>query len=182
MNLAGEIQNLFGQLDFIWISSWDLLILLFFVLISIGYTFLFVTRGRVVPLLVATYMAFVLVEFAPFLTRELGERFGLNELFELRLLAFAIIFLVILFVLSRVILQSPVGAETFGVLASFILSLAQTGFLIAVIVSYLPPEITREFSQITTQVFVGNTVLFYWAVAPVVLLLLLGHKANQDVG
>ncbi len=154
-------------------SPWDFLIFGFLILVSLAYTVFFVSRGKLLPVLVATYMSFVLVEFAPFLTTPKAE---------FKLAAFAGAFLVILFVLSRVILQSPVGAETFGLIASFLLSLAQTGFLTAVIVSHLPPEITREFSTLTSRIFVGKTVLFYWAAAPIILLLLLGHKANQEVG
>lgn len=164
------------------LGSWDLLILVFLVLVSIGYTVLFVTRGKLLPLLVSTYMSFVLVEFAPFLGVSIGKSFGLAAPFEMKLIVFAVIFFAVLYVLSRVIFQSPVGAETFGILPSFVLSVAQTGFLLAVLISFLPREITQEFSNLTRVLFVGGNALFYWAVAPVVLLLILGRKANQDVG
>lgn len=155
------------------IPSWDLLMLVFLILVSIGYAFLFVNRGKLIPILVSTYMAFVLVELAPFFS---------VESFLPRLLAFAVIFLVILFVLSRVVFQSPVGSETLGVLPSFLLALAQTGFLLAAVVSFLPRDITREFSGLTRMIFVGNTALFYWAAVPVVLLVILGYRANREVG
>lgn len=162
-------------------SDWDLLIFGFLIAVTIAYAVLFVGRGKVVPILVSTYMAFLLVQFAPFLSADLAQKFNL-ELYELRILAFAAIFLLVLYILSRVIFQSPVGAETFGILPSFLLSLAQTGFLIAIVVSFLPPPITQQFSELVAKVFLGTDLLFYWAAAPVILLLLIGRKANRKVG
>lgn len=180
-DITAKTSSFFSQWN-LSLGSWDFLILFFLVLVTIAYTFLFVTRGKLLPVLVSTYMALVLVEFAPFLNLDLAKRFGLAELFTLKLLAFGMVFLLVMFLLSRVILQSPVGAETFGVLSSAVFALSQTGFLLAVIISFLPGEITGQFSALARTVFVGRDVLFYWAAAPVVLLLALGRKANREVG
>lgn len=163
------------------ITSWDFLVFVFLGAGSVIYMFFFVNRGKVVSVLLATYVAFWLTQFLPILTRDYAARFNL-ELFELRLVAFAAIFLLVIFILSRVILQSPVGIETFGILGSFVLALAQVGFLTAVLVSFLPEQITLEFSDLVARLFVSSNALFYWALAPIISLLFLGRKANREVG
>lgn len=168
----GQASGAFAQLN-LHSSTWDILLLGFLLAVSAVYTILFVTRGKIIPMLLATYMAFVLLKYAPFpAVRD----------FPSDVLAFVLVFLLILFILSRVILQSPVGSETFGVVSSFVLALAQTGFLVAVLLTLLPPEIVRQFSQLAQLVFIGEAALFYWALAPVLLLLFIGRIANREVG
>lgn len=179
--LISGIIDFFNTVD-VSISSWDFLIWTFFGFASVVYAILFVSRGRIVPILLSTYIAFFLVEFNPFLTLQLGQRFGLDEAHEVRLAAFALAFLVSLLVLWRVVLQSPVGAETFGMIAAFLLAVSQVGFLIAVVISFLPPNIIRNFSELSFEVFLGGNKFFYWTAAPVVFLLLFGRKANREVG
>ncbi len=176
-----KVINQIRSIDFS-LDSWDLLILLFLGAGSVLYAHLFVNRGKIMPVLVSTYMAFVLVNFAPFLGPNLAVKLGFSELYLLRLLAFAVTFLVVLYVLSRVLLQAPVGSETFGVLPSFLLALTQIGFLAAVLISYLPEETTEQFSDFLQRLFVGTEALFYWAAASVILLLILGRKANREIG
>ncbi len=179
-----EILKFVNQIRAIDLSldSWDLLILFFLGLGSILYAYFFVNRGKIMPILVSTYTAFVLVNFAPFLDPNLATKLGFPELYLLRLVAFALTFLVVLYILSRVLFQAPVGAETFGVFPSFLLALIQMGFLISVLVSYLPAEITNDFSEFVARLFVGTSALFYWAAASVFLLLIFGRKANKEVG
>lgn len=183
-NAGSEVAKFASQwsvLGKLSVTSWDLLIFGFLLGVTIFYTFIFVSRGRVVPILVATYMAFVLVRFAPFLTKSLAENVGLSQLFVLKLIVFAAVFLVLLYVLSRAILQSPVGAETFGIWASFAAALSQVGFLLAVLISFLPITITREFSAFSKLIFIGDNQFFFWALAPIILLLILGRKANREI-
>ncbi|KKW29818.1 MAG: hypothetical protein A3K06_02920 [Candidatus Doudnabacteria bacterium RIFCSPHIGHO2_01_52_17] len=162
-----------GLLDFVNFGSWDFLVLAFFVSAAIGYAFLYVARGKVMPLLVAAALSFLLVDFAP--VSALGD-------FPARLIGFAAVFFLILFILSRVIMQSPVGSETFGRIASLLLALSQTGFLVSILISLLPDETLNQFSNFVTTVFVGGNVIFYWAAASVLLLLLVGKRANDEVG
>jgi hypothetical protein len=171
-----------GNFLYLGLGSGDLLILLFLLIATIVYTLLFVTRGKLIPMLVGTYMAWVLVQYAPFLSLALAQRFGFQEIYTFKLLVFSILFVLIFWVLSRVIFQSPVGSETFGIIPSIFLALSQSGFLTAVIVSFLPHQVTRHFAVVTNQLFAGANALFYWALAPVALLLILGRKANQEVG
>ena len=160
-------------LDFQNFGSWDFLVLCFVAGVTLGYAFLYVGRGKVVPLLVAAALSFLLVDYAP--VSALAD-------FPARLIGFVAMFFVILFILSRVILQSPVGSETFGRLASLLLALSQTGFLVSILTSLLPDEVLDQFSNFVTAVFVGGDVIFYWAAAAVLLLLLVGKRANDEVG
>jgi hypothetical protein len=151
-------------------SIWDLAIFGVLIAGSLVYAFL-VGHGRLIAVLVATYMSFVLIQAVPFFS---------PEEFEFRLGAFVIVFFLILFMLMPVVFESPVGVETFGILLSLVLALAQTGFFAAVLVSFLPEEITARLSSITQTLFVGDTAFFVWALIPVVILLLVGRKINQE--
>lgn len=164
------------------IGSWDFLLLLFLAAATISYTFLFVVRGKLVSVLMTTLTAYLLVEFAPFLDSALGARFSFAELWQMRLAVFGTVFLLLFYILSRVILQSPVGAETFGVFPGVLVALTQIGFLLSIIVSYFPVTITSEFSGSIEKLFVSNTALFYWGFAAIILLLFVGNKANRKVG
>ena len=160
-------------LDFVNFSSWDFLILTFFISAACGYAFLYVARGKVMPMLVASSLSLLLVDSAPI---------SALEEFPARLIGFAAIFLLILFIFSRVIMQSPVGSETFGRIASLFLSFSQTGFLISILTSLLPDPILNQLSNFVTTAFVEGNVIFYWAAASVLLLLLVGKRANDEVG
>lgn len=179
-----ELNNVFSKITgaSLTITSWDFLIWLFFGLVAFFYGLLFVSHGKLVPIFVATFVSLVLVQLAPFLTLEFGNRFGFTEIYQVKLVAFAISFSLLLLFLSRVIFQAPVGAETFGMLGSFVLSISQVGLLTATIVSFLPSTITSQFSEWTAKIFFLNDVMFYWAAASVVLLLLFARKANKEVG
>lgn len=179
-DIVEDVTNLAANYH-VSVASWSFIIFAFWGVGSLVYAFFFVSRGKVVPVLLGTYVAFWLTQFLPILTRDLAGRFNL-ELFELQLLAFAVIFLLVIFVLSRVILQSPVGAETFGVAGSLLLAVAQVGFLTAVLASFLPTAVTEEFSPLAARLFLQHDTLFYWALAPIVSLLFLGRKANREVG
>lgn len=179
-----ELNNVFSKITgaSLAITSWDFLIWLFFGLVAFFYGLLFVSHGKLVPIFVATFVSLTLVQLAPFLTVEFGNRFGLEEIYQVKLVAFAISFSLLLFFLSRVIFQAPVGAETFGMIGSFILSISQVGFLVATIVSFLPAAITSQFSEWTAKIFLLDNVMFYWAAAAVALLLIFARKANREVG
>ncbi len=165
--MLGQFANIFN------FSSWDFFLLVFLVVVTLGYTFLFVVRGKILPLLVSTSLSFFLLKYVPF---------AVFQAFPSQLVAFVVVLLVMVFILSRVIFQSPVGSETFGIFPSLVLALTQTGFLLAVAASFFPPEIVREFGELGQRVFVGDQAIFYWALVSVVLLLLIGRKANLEVG
>lgn len=164
------------------ITSWDFILWVSFALVAFFYGLLFVSRGRLLPIFVSTFVSLALTQLAPFLDLALGQRFGLTEIYQVKLLAFGVIFVLMLLVLSRVVFQSPVGAETFGMIGAFILAVTQVGLLLAVVVSFLPDTITRQFSNLTEKVFLAGDAVFYWAAAAVFFLLIFARKANREVG
>lgn len=179
-----EVNNWFSKITgaSLAITSWDFLIWAFFGFAAFGCALFFVSRGKLVAIFASTFVSLVLVQLANFLDLNLGARVGLTEIYQVKLAAFALVFVLMIFFLSRVVFQSPVGAETFGMIGSFLMAISQIGFLIAVLLSFLPGAITREFSPLTTEIFLGAEVLFYWALASVVLLLVFARKANKEVG
>ncbi|MDP3741188.1 MAG: hypothetical protein Q8R08_02570 [bacterium] len=183
-SVLAEINNMFSKITgaSLAITSWDFFVWIFFALVAFFYALLFVSRGKLIAIFVSTFVSFVLVQLAPFLDLALGSRLGLTEIYQVKLAAFGMVFIVMLWVLSRVVFQSPVGAETFGMIGAFLMGISQVGFLTAVLLSFLPASITRSFSEWTAKIFLGADVFFYWALASVVLLLVFARKANKEVG
>lgn len=163
------------------LGSWDVWLFVLLAAAAVVYSFLFVSRGRVVPVLVSTFLSYVLVKSAPFLDMVLAKSVGLDEIYKLNLTAFAVVFILLFLVLSRVILLSPVGSETFGIISSVVVAVIQMGLLAAVLGSFLPAEIAARFSPEVRQVFTGAESFFYWAAASVVSLLYVGFKSNRRI-
>lgn len=136
----------------------------------IVYTIFFVNRGRVVPVLFAAALAYVLAEVQPYSAGSSGE---------VILWFFIIAFFLIFFLLSRVVLQSPVGVETFGLFFSGVLAISQIGFLFAALGSFLPVVLREQLSSLSQSVFLQKNALFYWAAAAVLLLLFSSRRANE---
>lgn len=157
----------------------DLIVLAVLVLGSLLYTFM-VSRGKLLSILVSTYMAYVLVQFTPFLDG-LADIVGFSDPFVLQIILFGVVFLLILLILSNVIFQTPIGAETLGLAVAFLFSFLQVGFLIAVFFSFLPPEILETFSPLLQILFINDTSLFLWAATPVVFLIYLGRRVNRRI-
>jgi len=177
--ITKNISNESAKFTIAGFGTWDIWFLIGFAVLAVIYAFLFVSRGRVVPVLVSTYLSYVLVKATPFFDTGFAKSVGLHEIFTLNLLAFGIVFVLLFFVLSRVIFLSPVGSETFGIVSSIVLAIIQIGFLAAVLGSFLPKEISGEFSSQLRQVFLGVHAFFYWAAASVGFLLYVGFKTNR---
>ena len=147
----------------------DLTVLAVLVLGSFVYTFM-VSRGKLLAILVSTYMAYVLVQFAPFLDSDI-----------VKIIVFSVVFLLVLLILSNVIFQTPIGSETLGLPLAFVFSVLQVGFLISVFFSFLPPEILETFSPLLQTMFASQMALFVWATAPVLFLIYVGYKINRRI-
>ena len=168
-NMSTELSNFL---------SIDIVVLAVLVLGSFLYTFM-LSRGKLLAILISTYMAFVLAHFAPFLNGP-GGIFGL-DFYILRIIVFVAVFLAVLFLLSNIIFQTPVGAETLGWFFVFWLSFLQVGFLLAVFFSFLPEEIIQTFSKFLQNIFASPNALFIWAFLPVVFLAYIGFRINKNM-
>lgn len=159
--------------------SWDLFIILTWIIGSLIYAFA-TGRGRVVNMLFSIYIARLLVFEAPWLTKALSEKLpsGLNSI-QL-LISFIIIFLVLFMFLGRYGFRTSVdGRQLSHMPFTFIFSFLQVGLLINIVVNFIPPAISQNFSSLVKLIFLAQPASFIWLVLPLVFLVALGRKVSD---
>lgn len=158
--------------------SWDAFIFLFWIIVSIFYSFS-AGRGRIITILISVYMAELLVIQAPFLSQEVVSKLGLAAYFG-KLVTFLVLFAFFFLVLSKFVFRTSVENRGFSSwFFSLIFALLQVGFLISVILSFLPAEIKSTFAPLVTFVFISNTAQFVWLLLPMVFLVLIGRHISD---
>lgn len=156
--------------------TWDLFILIFFVVVAILYG-LSLGRDRIIVILVSIYMALAVVGNAPFL-KDFSASVAINEAFAFKVTAFVGIFLVTFFLLSRSGLMKILGASANRgswwqvILFSFL----HVGLLISITLSFLPPEIASHLAPITRTIFVSEVGRFAWIIAPILVMALVREE------
>ncbi|MDP3985802.1 MAG: hypothetical protein Q8P82_03475 [bacterium] len=152
--------------------SWDLFILIFFVVVSILYG-LSMGRDRIIVILVSIYMALAVVAHAPYL-ETFTTSIRINEAFAFRVTIFVGMFLVTFFLLSRSGLMRTLGSG--GGVGSWwqvlLFSFLHVGLLISVTLSFLPVEISDRLATITRLMFISDPGKFFWIVAPILVMAL----------
>jgi hypothetical protein len=150
--------------------TWDLFILIFFVVVAVFYG-LSLGRDRIVGILVSIYMALAVVAHAPFLA-EFTTSITINEAFAFRFTVFIGLFLLIFFLLSRSGVARTLGSG--GQLGSWwqimLFSFLHVGLLISVVLSFLPIDVAEHLAPITRTVFASDNARFFWLVAPILAM------------
>ncbi len=153
------------------VPSWDLFILLFFVITVFLYG-MSLGRDRVVVLLVSIYMALAVVSNAPMLVKLDDGNIG--QFFAFKVTTFLGIFVLLFFLLSRSALL-----KTFGHLAAgswwqvLLFSTFHVGLLVSITLSFLPQDAVAHLAPFTQRVFASDTGRFFWIVAPILSMVLL---------
>lgn len=167
----GKTGGFFKNLD--WTNpSWDLFIVLFFLIASLIYG-LSLGRDRILVILIAIYMALAVVNYAPF-AEKLIKGTTLEDFFLIKVLSFAAVFLILFFLLARSALLHTIGAKSSGGSwwQVFVFSILHVGLLISITLSFLPASITQQLSEFTYNVFVTETARFIWIIMPIVVMAL----------
>lgn len=172
--MSSEIRELIYTFN--WHSpSWDLFILLFWLVASVLYAFA-AGRGRILAVLVSIFMSKLLVIEAPFLTEALSEKTSIatNSLQQLAL--FAGLFLLLFIFLSRYAFKSSVdGRQITGLGFTLVFSFLQIGLLVNIVLTYLPEHVRNSFAPLIQFLFLHPMSGFVWLALPVVFLILLGR-------
>jgi hypothetical protein len=178
MGSFSEIQLLIHTFN--WHTpSWDLFILLFWLVASVLYAFSS-GRGRILTILVSTYMAQLLVLKAPFLSDVLTGRLNIASGSLQQLTAFAALFIVFFVFLGRYAFKTSVDRRNMGSLAyGLIFSLLQVGLVINIVLGYLPEPVQNSFSPLIQFVFLHANSGFVWLALPVVFLIILGRFISE---
>ncbi len=158
--------------------SWDAFIFFFWAIVAVIYSFS-AGRGRIISILVAVYMSELLVIQAPFLSTAVGDQFGL-ALYLGRLITFLVLFGFFFLVLSKFVFRTSVENRRWGSwLFSLFFAVLQVGFLISVILSFLPPEVKTSFAPLVKFVFISETANFVWLLLPIAFLVFMGRHISD---
>ena len=159
--------------------SWDLFVLLFWIVTSVLYAFA-AGRGKILTILVSIYMSQLLVLKAPFLSEALNSKLNINMASLQQLAAFVALFMVFFIFLGRYAFKSSVDSRRMTSLGfSLIFSVLQIGLLINIVLSYLPDNVRASFSPLLQFVFLHPNAGFVWLLAPVVYLIVLGRFISE---
>jgi hypothetical protein len=159
--------------------SWDAFILLFWLAVSVIYSFA-AGKGKIISILVAVYMSELIVIQAPFIGTSAAQQLNV-ALYLGRLIAFLAMFLFFFLVLSKYVFRTSV--EHRGVSSwffSLMFSVLQVGFLISVVLSFLPTEVKNDFSPLISILFVSQMSQFVWLLLPIAFLVITGRSHRMD--
>lgn len=155
--------------------SWDLFILLFWVVASLIYAFS-AGRGKILTILVGVYMSQLLVKEMPFLSQVMSDRLNVATGTLQQLAAFAIIFIVLFVFLGRYAFKSSVDGKHFSAIGfALVFAFLQVGLLINIVIHYLPDYVQNTFSPLISFIFLHQYSNFVWLILPVAFLIVLGR-------
>ncbi|MBU1180181.1 hypothetical protein KJ885_04515 [Patescibacteria group bacterium] len=171
----GKISETLGGFDFT-APSWDLFILIFFVVAVFIYGFS-LGRNRIVVILIAIYMALAVVNTAPFIDKwvERAISIDIGQVFAFKLGLFLIVFALLFFLFSRsTLLHSVSGNERRGSWWQIpIFSILHIGLLLSIALSFLPADALWSLSPFTREVFTSDIGKFVWITLPIGAMIIL---------
>lgn len=176
--IAANTSNWFSGLNLNWSEpSWDLFIILFFVIAALLYG-MSLGRDRIIVILISIYMALAVVNAAPYINT-LGKE--INQMFVLKITSFVAIFVALFFFLSRsALLATVASSDAKGKWWQVIIfSFLHVGLLISITLSFLPASATKHLAPFTQNVFVSDLARFLWIIAPILLMVLLKGGASD---
>ncbi len=172
--MISQIQFLIHTFN--WHSpSWDLFILAFWLVASVLFAFSS-GRGRMLTILVSTYMSQLLVIKTPFLSHAVSDKLHISMSSLSELGAFVILFLIFFIFLGRYAFRTSVdGRQIYALPFTLVFSILQVGLLINVVIGYLPDYVQNSFSPLIQFVFLHPNAGFIWLVLPVLFLIFTGR-------
>lgn len=159
--------------------SWDVFIILFFVVGAVLYGFS-LGRDRVIVILISVYMALAVVNSMPFIG-ELVKDSPLNQFFVFRMSSFIVVFMVLFFLMSRsALLATVASSDSAGSWWQVMLfSFLHVGLLISITLSFLPAGAADHLTPFTRALFVKDLARFIWIVAPIVAMIMIKGGAAE---
>ena len=163
--------------------TWDLFIILFFIVAAFLYG-LSLGRDRIIVILVSIYMSLAIVEHAPFISSpDFQENVNnvVSQLFVFRISAFLVVFVLLFFMLSRsALVKTIASSDTHGAWWQVLLfSILHVGLIVSVVLSFLPPEATEGLAPYTRNLFATENARFVWIILPIIAMILLKGGASD---
>ena len=167
------VTNLFGIS--LTTPSWDLFIILFFVVAIVLYGFA-LGRTRILTLLFSIYVAYTIIAEAPFLQNPETFSLKVDQFFVMQVSGFVGLFILLFFILSRSALSILSDDDDGAWWHVIIYCILHVGLLLSLTLSFLPPEITENLAPITRTVFVYEWSRFIWVFSPVLAAIVLKDR------
>jgi len=155
--------------------SWDLFIVIFFVMAIFLYGFT-LGKDRIIVIMLSVYITLALIKGMPASASDFlsSIKIGGSAIGESGI--FLGVVVILFFLLSRSITASIFEGGSSGSWGEIIiLSFLQAGLLVSVVISFLPSEITEAFSPLIKSVFIGDTAQSIWLVAPILTVAVFGR-------
>jgi hypothetical protein len=165
-------------------SGWDLFIILIFLIAVLVYGF-FLGRNRMIVLLLSSYFSLAIIQVLPWSRLASLRWLGIGEepSASLKILIFLGAILLFYFLIPRSVLSSTLRIRKRGSaswLQLFILSIAQVGLLIMVILSFLPTEAVVNLGSWIKKIFIGPAAQFVWITFPILAMVLMRRKRKVE--
>jgi hypothetical protein len=159
--------------------TWDLFIVLFFVVASLIYG-VSLGRDRIIAILISIYMSLAIVNYLPFLS-DFRANISINDAFALKVSLFLGVFILLFFFLSHSALIKTIGRETTQgkFVQVMFFSFLHVGLLISVTLSFFPADLANVLSPLTQQLFTSDIAKAVWVIIPVVAMAFFG-KIDDD--
>lgn len=159
--------------------TWDLFIVLFFIVASLLYG-ISLGRDRIIVILVSIYMALAIVNYIPFISA-FTANISVNDGFALKVSVFIGIFILLFFFLSHSALLRTLGhAASQGPMWQVIIfSFLHVGLLISVTLSFFPRDLAGVLSPITQAIFTSDIARAAWVSLPVLAMVLMGRNYDE---
>ena len=159
--------------------SWDLFIVLFFVIASLIYG-VSLGRDRIIVILVSIYMALAIVNYVPFISNFTAQ-ISVNDSFALKVSVFLGIFILLFFFLSHSALLRTIGHA--AVQGPFwqvmIFSFLHVGLLISVTLSFFPQSLATVLSPVTQGIFTSDIAKAVWVSMPLLAMMAFGKSYDE---
>jgi len=153
--------------------SWDLFIILFFVVAAFLYG-LSLGRDRIIVILVSIYMALAIVNAAPYLN-DFNAEISYNNASIFKVTIFLGLFIIVFFLLSRsALLNTIASSDSPGRWwQSIVFSFFHVGLILSILMAYLPKDMTDNISAGMRNLFISDPAKFFWLVAPIAVMVLI---------
>jgi len=155
------------------IPTWDLIILIIFVVTVLFYSFA-LGRDRILGILISTYIALAVSHAIPFMD-DIQKAIEQTGFFAFQVSAFVIVFIITFLLLFRSVLIQGVRVVRGSFFQVTLFSFLLVGLLISIILSFLPSGAVNRLSFFTQAIFLSDLGKFLWIVLPVVALAFLGR-------
>ncbi len=182
-NAAAESSAFLQNVD--WTRpTWDLFIILFFVIAAFLYG-LSLGRDRIITILVSIYISLAIVEYAPLVNSEGFQNMinaVLGQFFVFQISAFLFLFIFLFFVITRSALRKTIAsADSPGPWWQVLIySILHVGLIVSVVLSYIPWEAIEDvLAPLTQRVFLTDFARNIWIIGPLVAMFIFKGGASQ---